>query len=867
MQVSHVGEQQRTWGGIMHRVLLSHIDVYGSVDLSSKARVLCLMARRVIQAQTNKRLLDDKDYFGNKRLELTGALIALLFEDLFKRFNSDLKRQIELKLNKYHQQLSSTRAIDRVEPPDVFRHPATETITRGIQHALSSGNWIIKRFRMDRSGVAQVLNRLSIVATVGMMTRVVSQFEKGRKVAGPRALQPSQWGMLCPCDTPEGEACGLVKNLSLMAHITLDTDTHTLLQLCYTLGVESCSTIGGEELHAPGTFIVMLNGRLLGAHRRPQQFITGIRTLRRMGKIGEFVSIYDNELHKTVYISCDGGRLCRPLIIVEGGVPRLTNKHMTMLQNGEFNFFDFLRCGIIEWVDVNEENGCLIAMRESDIIHASTHMEIDPLTILGVVAGLIPYPNHNQSPRNTYQCAMGKQAVGAIAYNQFERVDTLLYLLLYPQKPLCKTRTIELMNFDKLPAGQNASLAVMSYSGYDIEDATILSKASLDRGYGRCMYFRKQSVALCKHPNLTQDIVFPPPILTHNNNNNNNNINANKKGIHTHTHGTMKAYSSLDVDGVCRVGERLADDQIYINKYTPINTLEQVPPSTRLDPSLYRRTPSKYKGTETSYVDRVLCVSNDDDLCTYKVMLRQTRIPELGDKFSSRHGQKGVVGLIISQEDMPFAESGWCPDMIMNPHGFPSRMTVGKMIELIAGKSALLDGILKNGTIFGGTPVEDIGECLVSHGYSYSGKECLTSGVSGEAIEAYIFVGPVFYQRLKHMVQDKIHARGRGPRVALTHQPTEGRAKDGGLRLGEMERDCLVAYGASNLLLERLMISSDLFAASVCSVCGLLGYNGWCPYCQSSQGVCSVNIPYACKLLFQELLAMNVCARLHLNTN
>jgi len=251
-----------------------------------------------------------------------------------------------------------------------------------------------------------------------------------------------------------------------------------------------------------------------------------------------------------------------------------------------------------------------------------------------------------------------------------------------------------------------------------------------------------------------------------------------------------------------------------------------------------------------------------DNTRLYKVVFRQVRRPELGDKFSSRHGQKGVVGLLVNQEDMPFTESGWCPDLIMNPHGFPSRMTVGKMIELIAGKSALLDGEFKYGTAFGGTTVEQISKILVSKGFNYSGKEYLTSGITGEALETYIFVGPIFYQKLKHMVQDKMHARGRGPRQILTRQPTEGRSKEGGLRLGEMERDCLVAYGASNLILERLMLSSDAFNATVCAECGLLGYDGWCPYCQSDENIATVRMPYACKLLFQELQAMNVCPRI-----
>lgn len=248
----------------------------------------------------------------------------------------------------------------------------------------------------------------------------------------------------------------------------------------------------------------------------------------------------------------------------------------------------------------------------------------------------------------------------------------------------------------------------------------------------------------------------------------------------------------------------------------------------------------------------------------FKAQTRQTRRPELGDKFSSRHGQKGVVGIIVNQEDMPFADSGVTPDIIMNPHGFPSRMTVGKMLELLSGKAGVLNGSLEYGTAFGGSNVDDMGRILINHGYSYSGKDFVTSGITGESLPAYIFFGPIYYQKLKHMVQDKMHSRSRGPRAILTRQPTEGRSRGGGLRLGEMERDCLIAYGASQLLLERLMLSSDAHEVDICETCGLMGYQGWCQTCKSTRGVTKMTMPYAAKLLVQEMLSMNVSVRLKL---
>ncbi|EPR64489.1 DNA-directed RNA polymerase III RPC2 [Toxoplasma gondii GAB2-2007-GAL-DOM2] len=854
---------------VLHRVVLSHIETTGS-DFRAKTRFLCLMIRRVLDAASDPSLMDDKDYYGNKRLELAGQLLSLLFEDLFKRFCTHVKKQADYALSRYHQARGGAGGLgsrkDEVPYPDCFRNLPTDIITRGMQTALSTGNWTIKRFRMERSGVSQVLSRLSYIATLGMMTRINSQFEKGRKVSGPRALQPSQWGMLCPCDTPEGESCGLVKNLALVTHVTTDEDPTPISSLAFCLGVEDADAISGEELHDRGTYLVMLNGALLGVHRRPRQLMKNIRLLRRHGEVGEFVSVHVNEAHKTVYIASDGGRLCRPLIVVDSGRPRLLPTHMAQLENGEMCFMDLLRSSILEWIDVNEENNLLIALREEDITAETTHLEIDPLTLLGVVAGLIAFPNHNQSPRNTYQCAMGKQAMGAIAYNQFNRCDTLLYLLVYPQKPLCKSRTLDLVHFEQLPAGQNASVAIMSFSGYDIEDAIVLNRGAVDRGFGRCFALRRYSVELKKYFNGSTDRTFPPPVAQASGPGSGKAASGlHRKSFFPGGRGAVsRRFEALEDDGVVRVGELLEEDQVYVHKFSPTNTREHVSDPLQLDNSLYAPSFARYKTVVPSYVERVVCTDNSDGCRTYKVMMRQTRLPELGDKFSSRHGQKGVVGLIAPAEDLPFAESGWCPDLIMNPHGFPSRMTVGKMMELIAGKSALQVGACQYGTAFGGVGVETLGEILAAHGFHYSGKEYLTSGITGEALQTYVFAGPIYYQKLKHMVQDKIHARGRGPRQLLTRQPTEGRAKEGGLRLGEMERDCLVAYGSSALLMERLMLSSDVFEASVCSTCGLMGYEGWCPYCKSGKHVAPIRMPYACKLLFQELMSMNVCPRLHI---
>ena len=640
------------------------------------------------------------------------------------------------------------------------------------------------------------------------MTRISSQFEKTRKVSGPRSLQPSQWGMLCPSDTPEGEACGLVKNLALMTHITTDQEEAPIVRLAFNLGVEDLMFLSGEELSFGSVYIVFLNGNILGVVRNYSRLIRMFRLMRRSGRLSEFVSICPNHHQRCVYIASDGGRVCRPYIIVEKGQPKVTEAHIEMLSHG-MEFEDFLRRGLVEYLDVNEENDCNIALYESDIDQSTTHLEIEPFTILGVCAGLVPYPHHNQSPRNTYQCAMGKQAMGTIAYNQRNRIDTLLYSLVYPQAPLVKSKTIDLIQFDKLPAGQNASVAVMSYSGYDIEDALILNKASLDRGFGRCLIYRKQSCTMKRYANQTYDRIMGPH-------------------RDPETGKQIWRHEVLDQDGICSPGERVSNKQVLVNKSMPVvtQTLQQQTPVTP-DISAFKDTPISYKGAADSYIEKVLITSNKEESFLIKMLLRTTRRPEIGDKFSSRHGQKGVCGMIANEEDLPFNDQGICPDIVMNPHGFPSRMTVGKLIELLAGKAGVLDGKFHYGTAFGGDKVADVSEDLVRHGFNYSGKDYLTSGITGEPLSVYIFTGPVYYQKLKHMVMDKMHARSKGPRAVLTRQPTEGRSREGGLRLGEMERDCLIGYGASMLLLERLMVSSDSFEVDVCGNCGLLGYSGW----------------------------------------
>lgn len=778
-------------------VLLCHIregKTRHDWNFRHKALYVCCMIRRMVEALGDPNMLDERDSYGNKRFETTGMLMGLLFEDVLKQFNRIVRTAADQHLSKK----DASKDLNLV----LIMSSKSRVITERMVHTLSSGNWELKRFNMSRAGVTQVLSRQSYISALGMMTRLSSSFEKSRKISGPRSLQPSQWGMVCPCDTPEGESCGLVKNFSVLSQVTLDLDDTPVRNALMTLGVEELDTLAPKDFRVHAN--VFLNGTLIGIHRQPHNLSACVRSLRRCARLHCHVTVYVQPVHNAVHVSSDGGRIVRLYMIVAHEQPKVQPKHLEELRQGIKTISDFLAEGLVEFLDVNEANDCLIAVYTSQITRHTTHLEVEPFSLLGVVAGIIPFPHHNQSARNTFQCAMGKQALGAIAYNQMYRTDTVLCVGMYPQRPLCRTQAMQLTGYERLGAGINAMVCVMSYSGYDIEDAQVYNRAALDRGYGRCIVLRKydtvlkfQDVGAEQH---VMDLVAPPP--------------ADRSRRNERFH-------ALGPDGIVSKGARVHPGDVLVNKMVPMPATA-VPGTAASSSSsssvvAYKPAPVVYRGTIPAIVDHVIVGPHGADSLevSVKVIVRDVRIPEPGDKFSSRHGQKGVVGLITDASNLPFNAQGMTPDMIMNPHGFPSRMTVGKLMELMAGKAGILDGRYGDATAFCGETAEDCSRRLVSHGLNYHGKDLFYSGISGEAMPAFVFFGPIYYQRLKHMVVDKMHARSTGPRSMLTRQPTEGRARDGGLRVGEMERDCMVGYGAAMLLNERLLRTCATFAVTL----------------------------------------------------
>jgi DNA-directed RNA polymerase subunit B len=793
------------------------------------------MASRVIELKLGKRKTDDKDHFKNKRLKLAGPLLADLFRIAFRNLTRDVKYQLE-RMGVKRQLLTVSAAVR----PGI--------VTERLQHALATGNW-----GRGRVGITQLLDRTNHTSTLSHLRRLQSPLSRSQPNFEARDLHPTHWGRLCPNETPEGSNCGLVKNLALGSSISVGVNLEKVKQLLYKMGVIPVSD-ANQSLRQEGAK-VFVDGSLIGYYLSPRELTADLRKKRKTGELSSEVNVayfskqYGGEKEE-IYVNCDEGRVRRPLISVEKGVPKLSPEHIEKLRAGESTWEDLVKKGIIEYIDAEEEENLYIALDYGEVKPDHTHVEITMYTILGICASIIPYAEHNQSPRNSYEAAMAKQALGIHSTNFLLRVDSRSHILHYPQKPLVDTRPMEIIGYDLRPSGQNYVVAVVSFEGYNMEDALIFNKASVERGLGRSSFYRIYEGECRQYLGGLKDKFTTP-----------------ESGIRGYR--GEQYYRLLEPDGIISLESNVAGGDVLIGRISPPRFLEEYKEFELKGPTM-RDTSVDMRPAETGVVDAVFITETHEGSKLVKVRARDERIPELGDKFASRHGQKGVIGMIVPQEDVPFTPDGIVPDIIINPHAMPSRMTIGQFLESMAGKVAASRGRPVDGTPFVSEDPESLKQMLIDLGFSSSGREILYNGITGERLSADIFIGVVYYQKLHHMVADKIHARARGQVQMLTRQPTEGRARGGGLRFGEMERDCLIGHGAAMLLRDRLLEESDKYMLYICENCGYIAYYDIkqrkyvCRVCEEKAQISPVIVSYAFKLLLQELMSLCVTPRLKL---
>tara|TARA_B100001093_G_scaffold514633_1_gene589112 strand:+ start:6887 stop:10441 length:3555 start_codon:yes stop_codon:yes gene_type:complete len=818
---------------------------------TQKKYFLGFMANKLLSTSFGWITPSDRDSYINKRIDLAGTLLNNLFRNYFNKLVKDMQKQIVREINNGSWK-STENYTNIINQTNVYKIVKSTTIENGIKRALATGDFGIKNTSSTKVGVAQVLNRLTYISSLSHARRINTPIDKSGKLIPPRKLHNTQWGYICPAETPEGQPVGVVKNLSYMAHITIRSNSNPLYEIIEPFVVK-IQDIPIQELF--DKVKVLINGNWIGISQEPYELYLNLLSKKYAGIINIYTSVVFDYTNKEIRVCNEAGRPTRPLLKVKNNKLVITPDIVKKIKDKEIKWQDLLvnhvvDDSILEYIDPEEQNFAMIAMDRHKLTtmdkynYTYTHCEIHPSTIFGILASCIPFPEHNQSPRNTYQCAMGKQAMGMYVTNFTSRMDKTAYILSYPMRPLVDTRLMNYIKLNRIPSGEVVMVAIMSYSGYNQEDSIIFNQGAIDRGmFAATIYHTEKDEDKKIHGD--EEIRCRPD-------------KTKTKGM------KFGNYGKLNNKGVVPENTLIENKDIILGKVVPIK--ENRNDHTKV--IKYQDQSKSYRANEECYIDKNYVNCNGDGYTFAKVRVRAFRKPVIGDKFSSRHGQKGTIGIILPEKDMPFDENGLRPDIIINPHAIPSRMTIGQLKETLLGSVLLELGLFGDGTSFNNFPVKDICKLMTKHGYEAHGNKILNNGMTGEQIETSVFYGPTFYQRLKHMVKDKSHARGSGPMVVLTRQPAEGRAREGGLRFGEMERDCMVSHGAGRFTKGRIYDCSDKFTTHCCKKCGMLAiYNDkkgihLCKTCDNRTDFAQVNIPYACKLLFHELITMNIAPRI-----
>jgi DNA-directed RNA polymerase II subunit RPB2 len=804
-------------------------DTFKSVN-KGKLGLLVHIIYRLQGVNSGNKCEDDRDHVSMRRLELGGVLVCELLKMHFKKFIEAARKVV----------------VERQDITCILQK--LNDIGKGIRNCFATGNWGVQKNSYIRTGVSQILSRLSYASAISHIRRIVLPVDKDGKNSKVRQIHSSQFGMMCIFETPEGMQVGTVKNMAIFTRVSQHVPHH--------LVINSIIKHTSDLLQLSLTFnqtIITVNGTVVGYTDNPEKLVYKLRKMRDRGIIDGDVSIVYKKASREVVLCCDECRPMRPFLKIKNGV---------LVSTEGKSWSDLVFSRDIVYLDATEIEDSYIAMEYADVTNETQYCEIAPISMLGTCAASIPFSDHNQSARNCFQASMMKQAIGMPVLNYNVRTETMLHVMDYVQKPLVSTVVSRAAGLDSMPSGINAIVAIACYTGFNQEDSVIINQSAIERGLFVSTSYKTVTYEEKRLDSSTYEIIGVPKKFS-----------DHGSGAATwklSVHG--KWYMKLDSSGIVKKGSKIVKGDILIAKTTVINTKDGASGSRahttegREIKSTLRDTSISAAADQEGIVHSVTSTTTGEGYRLIKIVIRQQKIPEIGDKFASRSAQKGTLGMTFKTEDMPFTAEGMVPDIIVNPNAIPSRMTIAQLLECVLGKVCTIEGEFADATPFSENSV-DISNTICTklslHGFESTGYETMYNGMTGEQMQAQIFIGPTYYQRLKHLVSDKMHARAEGDVQILTNQPLEGRSRGGGLRLGEMERDALIAHGASNFLRERLYTMSDPYEVPVCNTCGTTASGiARCRGC-NSDNVVRVQIPYATRLLFTELEAMSVKVAIH----